>query len=359
MNFLFVCAYAAPYKGNFISSLEKLEAKLVENGNKVIYAFTEKAKEQKWCKKIQERTKVYYLKASRFDLKTYCQIRTIYKNENIDVVHSHFELYDIPVSLMANKKIKIFWHLHDSIDFENVDFIHKILNKLQYKYLSKRAKLISVCEFYRKQIVKIGMKKENTFTLLNGIETSRIQSVKKDRKIQYDFYTFGWDYYRKGVDVIIKACEKLYKEKDFKLLLNGNESTWRELNKIYQNHLPSWLIKQDFVEDINDTIKQVGCFIQASRRETFSYAVGEMTFAGISVISSDIYGTQWAKELPTVKFFKNEDSEELCDLLKTYLENENNYNSLADFDTAKNIIEQKYSINNWVNQIMKIYNIKV
>lgn len=47
MNFLFICAYAAPYKGNFISSLEVLEHKLEQNGHKVIYAFTETTKKCK------------------------------------------------------------------------------------------------------------------------------------------------------------------------------------------------------------------------------------------------------------------------------------------------------------------------
>lgn len=358
MNFLFVCAYAAPYKGNFINSLENLENELIKKGHKVIYGFIEKAEKQNWCKEIQKRTKVYFLKPSRFNLKTYYQIRKIYKNEKIDIVHSHFELYDIPVKIMANKNIKIFWHLHDAIDYDNEDFIHKILNKLQYKYLSKNVKLISVCEYYRKQIIKIGMKEKNTITLLNGIDTSRIKFVKNDRKIEYDFYTFGWDYYRKGVDIIIKACAKLYEErKNFKLLLNGNESTWEELNKLYTNNLPNWLLKQDFVEDINDTMKQIGCFIQASRRETFSYAIGEMSYAGIDVIASDIEGTKWAKELPTVKFFKSEDSNELYHILKEFLENKESSHLVSDYNMSRDIIISKYSINNWTSKMLNIYKI--
>lgn len=47
--------------------------------------------------------------------KTYLLIKQIYNENDIDIVHSHFELYDIPVTIMAPKKVKVFWHLHDAI----------------------------------------------------------------------------------------------------------------------------------------------------------------------------------------------------------------------------------------------------
>ena len=356
MNFLFVCAYAAPYKGNFISSIENLERELKKRGHKVIYAFIEKARNQDWCKEIQQRTKVYFLEPSRFKLKTYKKIKEIYKKENIDVVHSHFELYDIPIKIMATKKIKIFWHLHDAIDYQKEDILHKVLNKLQYKYLSKNVKLISVCDYYRKQILKLGMEERNTQTVLNGIDTNRINRVQQNRKIEYDFYTFGWNYYIKGVDIILKACEKLHEDnREFKLLLNGNEITWKEIDKLYKNDLPKWLIKQEFIEDINETIKKVGCFIQASRSETFSYAIGEMAYAGLDIISSKIEGTKWAEELPTVEFFEYENVNELYNLMMKNLKEKSINESKCQI--SKKIIEEQYSLENWTNNILRIYNV--
>ena len=235
MKYLFICSYSAPYKGNFIKSMEKLEKRLVKNGDVVIYAFPEDTKSQKWCEEIEQRTKVYFLPKSRFKIKTYLDIKKIYKQENINIVHSHFELYDIPAILMANKDIKVFWHLHDAIDYEKADIIHKILNKIQYKYLSKRAFLISVCDYYRKQIINIGMKEENTTIVINGIDLERIKQVAINNKCKYNFYSFGWDYYTKGTDVLLDACERLGKEKyNFNLLLNGNEVAWKKLEKRYE-----------------------------------------------------------------------------------------------------------------------------
>ena len=54
----------------------------------------------------------------------------ICKNKNITIWN-----------LKRNKEIKIFWHLHDAIEYEKKDFVHKQLNKLQYKLLSKEVEI--------------------------------------------------------------------------------------------------------------------------------------------------------------------------------------------------------------------------
>ena len=52
MDILQVCAYGAPYPGNFIDSLLLLEEKLMEAGHTTIYAFAETAKGKPWCEEI-------------------------------------------------------------------------------------------------------------------------------------------------------------------------------------------------------------------------------------------------------------------------------------------------------------------
>ena len=59
MTVLQVCAFAAPYEGNFIKSLKALGQDLSEKGHKMIYAFPESAKNIGWCKKLAEETDVY------------------------------------------------------------------------------------------------------------------------------------------------------------------------------------------------------------------------------------------------------------------------------------------------------------
>ena len=120
MTVLQVCAFGAEHPGNFIASLEALEFALAEKGIRTIYAFIDRAKDKDWCKNICRRTKVYFLPEAKARIlpRTYSIMYCIYKENNVDVVHTHFELYDIPATVMAPPKTKVFWHLHDALKIQ-------------------------------------------------------------------------------------------------------------------------------------------------------------------------------------------------------------------------------------------------
>lgn len=107
---LHVCAFGSQRPGNFIESLMQLQNRMQDIGYETIYAFTEDAKDRSWCKDIQKTNRVYFLPVARARIlpKTYLLIKQIYNENDIDIVHSHFELYDIPVTIMAPKKVKVF-----------------------------------------------------------------------------------------------------------------------------------------------------------------------------------------------------------------------------------------------------------
>ena len=165
MQVLQVCAYGADYPGNFIASLEALEQVLAEKGIQTIYAFVGKAKSKDWCQNIQKRTKVYFLPEAKARIlpATYQKFRQIYQENHIDIVHTHFELYDIPVTLTAPKSVKIFWHLHDPIDLGKG--LRKILWKLQYGVVGKRAQLLAVSDSYRNIVIQLGVPQDQTHTI--------------------------------------------------------------------------------------------------------------------------------------------------------------------------------------------------
>ena len=50
---MIITDYAAPYEGNFIESLKKLNEKIVEQKNDVIYFFSPKAKDKNCVKGLQ------------------------------------------------------------------------------------------------------------------------------------------------------------------------------------------------------------------------------------------------------------------------------------------------------------------
>lgn len=354
MTVLQVCAYGADYPGNFMASLEALEAALKEKGIHTIYAFVEKAGTKPWCKEIQKRTKVYFLPEAKARIipQTYLILHQIYQENQIDIVHSHFELYDIPATITAPKGTKIFWHLHDPID--SGTGLRGILWKLQYGVVGKRANLISVADYYRDAVIRMGFPVVQTVTVLNCINLERIRKCCTGTEKSYDFLTFGWDFHRKGDDLILKACNRLAREGySFRLLLNGNEKTWPNVDEFLAGDEPSWLVRGEPVSDVNTLFDASKVFIQASRRETFSYAVCEAAYAGLPVISSDIAGLEWAHALPSVTFFENENMEQLYLLMKDCLDGK--LCSDAEIERSRQFIYAHYSLNVWAKKIMEQY----
>ena len=158
MKILQVCAYAAPYEGNFIKSLKALGEALEEHGHEMLYAFPEAAREIPWCQDLSKHVKVYYLPLAKARIRpsTYLALRKIYQeNPTIGIVHSHFELYDVPVNWIFPKHVKIFWHLHDALEMYS-DFKNRLMHKLQYGWFHGKAELLSVSKKNMDYVLKCG-----------------------------------------------------------------------------------------------------------------------------------------------------------------------------------------------------------
>ena len=354
MTVLQVCAYGADYSGNFIASLETLEKALADKGVQTIYAFIDRAADKEWCKNICNRTKVYFLPEAKARIlpQTYRTMRKIYTENDVDIVHTHFELYDIPATVTAPRKVRIFWHLHDPIAAGHG--LRGALWKFQYGIVGKRATLLSVADFYRRTAIDMGFPEKQTATVLNGIDLTRVCSQEKENTKIYDFLTFGWDFERKGDDLILQACDRLAQDGyQFRLLLNGNEHTWPKLDSYLNGRMPAYLERGNPVSDINQLFDVSKVFIQASRKETFSYAVCEAAYAGIPVIGSDIAGLEWAHELPTVTFFPNEDVQSLYAAMRGFLDGKRV--SDDEIRRSREHIEDTLSLAVWAGHVMQHY----
>lgn len=354
MTIMQVCAYSAPCEGNFIKSLRALEIELGRNGHKTIYVFPEKNREIEWCKEIEKRTEVYYLPLAkaRIKLSTYHKLSEIFrKHPDIGIVHSHFELYDVPVAMTAPKIVKVFWHLHDALEIYS-SLRHRITHKLQYGFFSKRAVLLSVSEKHMEYVIRCGFEKNRSRYVPNGVDTNAIHLVKSDvDKRKYDFLMFGWEYERKGVDLCIQAVQSL--NRPVRVAIVGIDDTRKKI--VEQFGKVRGLEVVGFVTDINTLYEESGCFLHISRAEGLSYALLEAVYAGLPVICSDIRENLVAKDFPTVTMVKNEDAKSVCIAMKKQLENPR---ILAEKVTeVRNLIEKEYSISGWVKAILRQYGV--
>lgn len=348
MKILQICAYAAPYGGNFIKSLIALSCEAAKENIQTIYCFPELSKELEWCKILSKSYKVYYvpLAHARVHPKTYLILKRIFR-ENPDIVyaHSHFELYDTPLALVAPKRVKIFWHLHDAMG-TYLHGIHKYIWKIHYSWFSKRAILLSVSKKHMKVVSNLGFNAKNAYYEPNAIDTERIKRVVANRKTTNDFLIFGWDYYRKGVD-LAKAAVAIVKNNTTLGIVGLSKSKNEVFNGYTYNEIKS-------SPDINSIYASTKCFLHLSRGEGLSYALLEAIYSGLPVIVSDIEENLIASDFPTTIMVRNEEVSDIVNAMK--LLQKTNYKM---FDGAiiqsRNIIEQSYSIKSWAKRILSDY----
>ena len=348
MVILQVCGYAAVYGGNFIASLIALAKDMKEKGHETEFLFPEQARDKDWCIELSQHWKVHFAPLNRFSIKTYFQIKEAMKSA--DIIHSHFELYDMLVVLAAKSNQKIFWHLHDSI-IENVDFVHMWINRIQYRYFGRKVLLISTNKYYAEQLTKLGFKRYNIRVVENCINFERLHYSKKDKK--YDFLIFGGFYHIKGLDVVLEACRLIKDKYKFKLGIVGYDKTWEWIDENYKD-LYDVIETIKPQENINDLYNSSEVFISASRHETFSYALLEALYLKKPAIISRIEGTKWAERYPTVKVFESENALDLGQAMAQYLSG-NFWYKEEEPEKVVEEVKARHNIGEWVESIERIY----
>ena len=354
MTVLQVCAYAAPYEGNFIKSLKALGEELSQKGHKMIYAFPENAKEIGWCQQLTQITDVYFLPLAkaRIRLKTYNTLKKIYsKHPDLKIIHSHFELYDVPITLTAPKNVDVFWHLHDALElFGGIK--NRIAHNVQYGFLHKSAKLLSVSQKHMKYVVNKGFPVEKGKFIPNGLDLDRIKPISSDKNSKkYDFLIFGWEFEIKGVDLCVEAVKRLGKQ--VRVAVVGNENTEKIIYDRYGKVEGIEVLQP--VSDINSLYNDCRCFLHISRGEGLSYALLEAVYAGLPVICSDIKENMFAQKFGNVKMVESENVAAISEAMASMLDNPTNTETAVQ--NAREIIDNEYSSNCWVKNILNEYGV--
>lgn len=361
--------FRANFGGTFIKQITTISNKIIKNGGNVVLIFPEEAKELAWSDELSKKYSIYFVPSPTRSnyYKVWTILKDIFYKENAYIVHSHFDGYDL-VSLKAmKKKGKVIWHSHNAIDIEKLVFLKRMYAKtylyIKYKILSKDKYMIFLDDHFRKEAINrkiVG--KERSCIITNAIDFERLK-IADGKPLKKQFYldvekklvlAFVRDSYGKGLDLILNSFEKINKSECYlNLALVCEENSKEFLLKRYNGNIPSYILILNSKENVSDYYNMADIFISASRKETFCNAVAEAVYMEKEVISSDIDGLQWAKELPSVVFFENENYE---DLYRTILEvikvKNNNYDKHLQ---SKKIIESKYTIDSWSNKIIQYY----
>lgn len=364
---LCIAQYAAPYEGNFIASLEALEAILCKEYKcEVAYVFPRLASSQAWIHKFMLEHRTFF--TCNDVCHSYTELEKIREEYMLTLVHTHFDGYDLAVNKVFFNGVKIVWHMHNHLSYVNhpLKAIYQMWCFLQhYGWQSKNVNIISVSDEMKKFVEK--WRKRSIYGTLfaggkiqfipNGIELSRVLNKRKPRisDDKFIFLAFGGRNSQKRIDVLLEAGKELIKlRNDFQVFITKGTDTESVVNNYFQGNLPSWVILKDQTEDIASLFNSVDCFISSSEHETFSYAICEASVFGLPVIQSDIAGTMWNAKNPSTRLFKVNDPLALCKQMNFIID--------ADKEELEKQIQvtiennrRDYSLEQWAHNVISFY----
>ena len=365
---LCIAQYAAPYEGNFIASLEALEAILCKEYKcEVAYVFPRLASSQAWIHKFMLEHRTFF--TCNDVCHSYTELEKIREEYMPTLVHTHFDGYDLAVNKVFFNGVKIVWHMHNHLSYVNhpLKAIYQMWCFLQhYGWQSKNVNIISVSDEMKKFVEK--WRKRSIYGTLfagggkiqfipNGIELSRGLNKRKPRisDDKFIFLAFGGRNSQKRIDVLLEAGKELIKlRNDFQVFITKGTDTESVVNNYFQGNLPSWVILKDQTEDIASLFNSVDCFISSSEHETFSYAICEASVFGLPVIQSDIAGTMWNAKNPSTRLFKVNDPLALCKQMNFIID--------ADKEELEKQIQvtiennrRDYSLEQWAHNVISFY----
>lgn len=354
-----ICSIASEFPGSFVKNMQALIERAENSGIILEFVFPIEAEKRQWCKEISKKVKVYFVNASKAVISpsTYKQLRNILCKGNYDIVHCHYESYDIPTKIIkcvCRLPFRLIFHLHcNPLAFPEIySPLKRIYYKLKYKFFTRNVELVAIND-RDKKIIEGYSKKSQIRTILNGVSLSELSN--KFIADKNNFMMLGWEFFTKGDDIVLDACKLLAQRgHNFKMFINGNDDTLQKINEYLNGPFPDYLEFQKPQYDRNDFFSLADVLIVASRTETFNYGIAEASYLGKHIITSDIHGVSWSFCLPNVHTFKSESSEELANLMEEYLLKGNEWQ--FDKQAVSNHIADRYSDSAWSKALIELYN---
>lgn len=358
---LHIMNYAASYRGNFIDSLTSLDKKLQTEGLKNIYLFTGDAKSEgpmSWIGEMQRQgEEVYFLAENRNqDAKL---IRQLIGEKGVSAVHTHFitmQQYLAVYLATFGKKIPVIMHMHNHSKKAG-NPIKNIIRRTLYGKCTMIACSESVYHSLERDYPK-----NKKYAIDNGVNFSRLDSYEKLEQEDFGleksegvFLIFGFDFYRKGVDLAVKALNELRNQGHSFSLLVSLSTNFEQVEKNIIDilgEMPSWIKVIPARNDVATLYNFVDVFLSPSREEGLPYSVVEAGYSSCSVVMSDI-SAQVHLKIPYGYWFENENVEDFADkILKAQTEHAQ---KLENWEQAKRSMRANYALDTWSEQIEKLY----
>ncbi len=351
MVFLHICDYSAPYKGNFIKSLESLET--IENV-KNVYLFSYRANANKsveWINALNENETVAYIQEENI-LKNIFLLKRILKEHKVTHIFRHF--YDIKIDAILkvvcyNKPVVRFCHgMYAKVNRTGI--MHRVRSFLWGKDL-----LIGVSEAVSESY-RQSFKNVNIHTVDNAIFFDRLDVVDEFQKQnKVSLMCMGYNIKTKGTDIAIKMAQKLHENYDFVLnvVVAANCEELENYLKSAFDKIPEWLNILPPIENVATYFNANDIFLSPSRSEAFGYAVVEAAYCKNSIVASKT-GGQGELKIDGVYWFESENIEEFYKKTEMAIRELNSEEKMMQKELVVKSVQKTYSLDEWRNNVINL-----
>ncbi len=364
-NILQIMDIAAPYRGNFIPSIEALEEHWWDKG-KMAFLFPEAARNVPWMAEFAATRKVYFIDRGFFSRKMRWgllrRFNKIIKKEEIDVIHTHFVSYNYSLILwrmFCGRKIRIVGHFHGEFGFKGNPLMIRVKNRVVNHLYDT---IIGCSEYVAETVRKNGISRPKIVGIPNAIRFDRLENYDKDYRFPagYDkvVMMFGWTFYVKGVDRAIRAIQKVREAGMNVLLAIGYSAKAEELVDIIKQdvgYMPDFITILSPRDDVATYYQHADIFLSASRTEGFSYALLEATVCKPLPIVSDIEPST-STNIPNLKVFEGDNIDDQAKKIIELLELSKEERSEIKMEQQK-FVTTMYDLDRWAENVIEYYEI--
>lgn len=343
---LHICNYSAPYRGNFINSLVALE-KYQDVKNIFLFPYhAHNSGAQEWIDRINTTECCAYIQEKSM-IKKFFQLRKIIKKHNVDCIMRHFSdlKIDFIVKLLfKSKKVVRFFHCS-----------YRPQKKLMHKircFLWNKNIMVGVSEFVANELKSV-LPKQNIVAIHNAIDFERLSAIDAFcRSDKIVLTMMGWDQKGKGVDLALKATERLLNKYDVILQIiaakNQNKIEDFIIETLGKN--VSWTVVLSPTNNIGTYYGATDIFLSPSRAEAFSYAVVEAAYCENAIVASRVDG-QAELKIDGAYWFENENVDDLAEKLEKAINEFALPEKVKQRAALKEKLEKVYSLEEWSKRV--------
>lgn len=287
-------------------------------------------------------------------LKIYEEVR---RNEKIDVIHLHSCLWAGLGAVAISKKSKIALIITEHSSYYS-RYKVKEVEKIIIKYVFKNANEVICVSNGLKNI--ISLYKRDIKVIPNMVDCENFNKNHKEKNEGIKEFTFLSLCYlnrNKGIDILIQAFVKYFKNSNSKLIIGGDGPERERLEVLSKELGINDKVEFKGALSRNEVVKEMtecDVFILPSRYETFGVVLIEALASGKPIISTKNGG---AEDIITESNGLIVEVDDIDQLGKAMENVQNNYNQY-DKKEIREMCINKYSKEVVVKKIENIYNIK-